>query len=170
MIILKGVYGDFMKLRPSWVKKIFVDDTSIKKTKKGPELFEKYTYEIEGRFGNYKWLNNEFNLEDEGDNTKLQELKIDIEYIPLILTILGLTHFFKSSKKSVISLLSTEQENRTAEIITEESLVYALNESSESVFVYLKKLKKGIIEHHLVFSHGNYGNFYDLNIETDEKA
>ena len=49
-------------------------------------------------------------------------------------------------------------------------MVYALNESSESVFVYLKKLKKGIIEHHLVFSHGNYGNFYDLNIETDEKG
>jgi len=169
MIILKGVYGDFMKLRPSWVKKIFVDDTSIK-NKKGPELFEKYTYEIEGRFGNYKWLNNEFNLEDEGDNTKLQELKIDIEYIPLILTIFRINTFFKSSKKSVISLLSTEQENRTAEIITEESLVYALNESSESVFVYLKKLKKGIIEHHLVFSHGNYGNFYDLNIETDEKG
>ncbi len=169
MIILKGVYGDFMKLRPSWVKKIFVDDTSIK-NEKGPELFEKYTYEIEGRFGNYKWLNNEFNLEDEGDNTKLQELKIDIEYIPLILTIFRINTFFKSSKKSVISLLSTEQENRTAEIITEESLVYALNESSESVFVYLKKLKKGIIEHHLVFSHGNYGNFYDLNIETDEKG
>jgi hypothetical protein len=169
MIILKGVYGDFMKLRPSWVKKIFVDDTSIK-NEKGPELFEKYTYEIEGRFGNYKWLNNEFNLEDEGDNTKLQELKIDIEYIPLILTIFRIKTFFKSSKKSVISLLSTEQENRTAEIITEESLVYALNESSESVFVYLKKLKKGIIEHHLVFSHGNYGNFYDLNIETDEKG
>jgi len=156
-------------LRPSWVKKIFVDDTSIK-NEKGPELFEKYTYEIEGRFGNYKWLNNEFNLEDEGDNTKLQELKIDIEYIPLILTIFRINTFFKSSKKSVISLLSTEQENRTAEIITEESLVYALNESSESVFVYLKKLKKGIIEHHLVFSHGNYGNFYDLNIETDEKG
>lgn len=169
MIILKGVYGDFMKLRPSWVKKIFVDDTSIK-NEKGPELFEKYTYEIEGRFGNYKWLNNEFNLEDEGDNTKLQELKIDIEYIPLILTIFRINTFFKSSKKSVISLLSTEQENRTAEIITEESLVYALNESSESVFVYLKKLKKSIIEHHLVFSHGNYGNFYDLNIETDEKG
>jgi len=169
MIILKGVYGDFMKLRPSWVKKIFVDDTSIK-NEKGPELFEKYTYEIEGRFGNYKWLNNEFNLEDEGDNIKLQELKIDIEYIPLILTIFRINTFFKSSKKSVISLLSTEQENRTAEIITEESLVYALNESSESVFVYLKKLKKGIIEHHLVFSHGNYGNFYDLNIETDEKG
>lgn len=169
MIILKGVYGDFMKLRPSWVKKIFVDDTSIK-NEKGPELFEKYTYEIEGRFGNYKWLNNEFNLEDEGDNTKLQELKIDIEYIPLILTIFRINTFFKSSKKKVNSLLSTEQENRTAEIITEESLVYALNESSESVFVYLKKLKKGIIEHHLVFSHGNYGNFYDLNIETDEKG
>ena len=30
MIILKGVYGDFMKMRPSWVKKIFVDETSIK--------------------------------------------------------------------------------------------------------------------------------------------
>ena len=171
MIILKGIYGDFMKLRPSWIKKIYVDDNSIK-NEKGPELFEKYIYEVDGRFGNYRWFNNEFNLDDEDENedTKLQALKIDIEYIPLILTILRINAFFESDKKSIVSLLSTEQENRTVEIITEEFLVQTLNEYNKVVFVYLKKLEKGIIDHHLVFSTGTYGNFFDLSIHTDEKG
>ena len=91
MIILKGNYGDYMKLRPVSVKKIFLDESMLKNNK-DPDIYEKYIYEVEGRFGNYKWFNNEFNLDEKG-NGKLEKLTFDIEYIPLILTILRINAF-----------------------------------------------------------------------------
>ncbi|KUK15209.1 MAG: Uncharacterized protein XD53_1360, partial [Petrotoga mobilis] len=117
---------------------------------------------------NYKWFNNEFNLEEKG-NGKLDTLTIDIEYIPLILTILRINAFFKSKKKSMISVLSSDHENQTSEIIAEESFIYSLNESNNLSFLFLRKIDKSLIEHHLIFTN-NYGDNFDMYIESDRKS
>jgi hypothetical protein len=167
MIILKGNYGDYMKLRPVSVKKIFLDESMLRNNK-DPDIYEKYIYEVEGRFGNYKWFNNEFNLEGRG-NGKLDKLTFDIEYIPLILTILRINAFFKSKKKSMISVLASDHENQTSEIIAEESFIYSLNESNNLSFLFLRKIGKGLIEHHLIFTN-DYGDHFDMYIESDRKS
>ncbi|RAO98574.1 hypothetical protein PW5551_08810 [Petrotoga sp. 9PW.55.5.1] len=168
MIILKGNYGDYMKLRPISVKKIFLDEAMLRNNK-NPDIYEKYIYEVEGRFGNYKWLNNEFNIGDEYKG-KLSKLNVDIEYIPLVLTILRMNTFFKSKKKSMISILSSDHENRTHEIITEESFFYAINQENNLVFLFLKKMGKGLIEHHIIFTNSSYGDYFDIYIQTDRKS
>ena len=136
----------------------------------GSDLYEKYTYEIDGRFGNFKWLNNEFELEEENKKNKLSKLCIDIEYVPLVLTILRINTFFRTNKKSMVSFFSTDQENNTPEIIYENFFNYAVSESSDGVFLYLKKIENGLIEHHVVFTVQNYGNFFDIVVQTDEKS
>jgi hypothetical protein len=159
LAILKDSRRNYLVVKPWAVKKIFFNDNS---ELDDFDIFEKYTFEVEAKTGSFKWMFNEFSHEKMDD---FENLKVDIEYIPLVLTLFRINKFLNSNYKNMASVLSSDLDNMTNEIITKESLLFANEESSNIVFVYLKK-RKTTIEHHLIFSSMDYNNYFDIKINV----
>jgi len=160
LAILKGLKGDYFELTPIFLSKILFNQSE--KAEKRLDITEKYTYEVNAHTGNYKWFDNEFNLDV---NSNTEKLKMYIEYIPLVLSVIRLKDFFKSENKTILIPLSTEIESSTQDIINFNSLSYTLSESTDSFMIYIKKRRK-YYEHHIIFSTFDYQNYFDIALLT----
>jgi len=160
LAILKGLKGDYFELNPIFLSKILFNQSE--KAEKRLDITEKYTYEVNAHTGNYKWFDNEFNLDV---NSNTEKLKMYIEYIPLVLSVIRLKDFFKSENKTILIPLSTEIESSTQDIINFNSLSYTLSESTDSFMIYIKKRRK-YYEHHIIFSTFDYQNYFDIALLT----
>lgn len=161
LAVYKKKNGDYFEVKPNFIKKILFNQNKSSKS----DILEKYSFEVSLKTGEYVWYDNEFNLEK---NTGFDKLKVSIEYIPFILTIIRMNTFLESDKQNMVSVLSTELDHQTQSIIDMESLIYSLNESTDVTFLYLKKSGR-YIEHHLLFSSYDYQNYFDLYIKFTKK-
>ncbi|BBE30548.1 hypothetical protein OSSY52_06890 [Tepiditoga spiralis] len=161
MAVYKKKNGDYFEIKPNFIKKILFNQNKSSDS----DILEKYSFEVSLKTGDYVWYDNEFNLEK---NTEFDKLKINMEYIPFILTLTRINSFLESDKKNMVSVLSTELDHQTQNIIDMESLIYSLNESTDITFLYLKKDGR-YIEHHLLFSSYDYQNYFDLFVKFTKK-
>lgn len=156
MAFLRGLNSSYLKIKPDTVEQLFFDEYEDNNS---IEIFENYSYSISFKSGNFNWYDNEFNLIP-SDNT--DELKIEIEYLPLILTYLRLNEFFESDNKSMISFLSTDLSRVTSELINKESVAYTFDQSGRNVILFLNKVDNNLYEHHIIVNYDGHDNYFDL--------
>nr|HPG48881.1 hypothetical protein [Petrotogaceae bacterium] len=159
MAFLKGTSGDYISVRPVGIKKIVINDNN-------EDILERYSYEVEVKSGNYIWTNNEFSAIK---SNSIDKLSIDFEYNPLVLTLLRINMFLKSSKKNMSSVLCADIDNQTAQIISKEALLFTFSESSEVVIVNIKKAGR-FYEHNIIFSNNDYQNYFNISLKVDKKG
>jgi hypothetical protein len=159
LAFLKGTSGDYISVRPIGIKKIVINDNN-------EDILERYSYEVDVKSGNYIWTNNEFTTIK---SNSIDKLSIDFEYNPLVLTLLRINMFLKSSKKNMSSVLCADIDNQTAQIISKEALLFTFSESSEVVIVNIKKIGR-FFEHNIIFSNNDYQNYFNISLKVDKKG
>lgn len=164
MAFLRGLNSSYLKIKPDTVEQLFFDEYEDNNS---IEIFENYSYSISFKSGNFNWYDNEFNLIP-SDNT--DELKIEIEYLPLILTYLRLNEFFESDNKSMISFLSTDLSRVTSELINKESVAYTFDQSGRNVILFLNKVDNNLYEHHIIVNYDGHDNYFDLMMIVNSES
>ncbi|WP_129408722.1 hypothetical protein [Marinitoga lauensis] len=153
MALLKGIDGSYFELSPRVIKKFWFADSIDE------DVEEKYIFEIKAKTGDFVWKPNEFSVE------LADSIDVELEYIPTLLTIFRLNKYFNSRMKSIFSFLSTDSLMLTENIISQELMVYTINESVDFSAVYLNKTGR-YYEHHFIFSRYDYQSVFDVNVKT----
>lgn len=161
MALLKGIDGNSIEINPLFLKKIMFSELEEQKDKSNWDTYEKYQYFCDIKSGNFKWFNDEFDLDSKA---VFENLSIYFEYTSIVLTIMRLNKFFNSKNKNMVSVLSTEMNNYTMEIISKNFFYYTLNESPEITFMYIKK-KKNYYEHSFIFSLYDYHDYFEITLK-----
>ncbi|WGS64056.1 hypothetical protein [Marinitoga aeolica] len=153
MALLKGIDGSYFELSPRVIKKFWFADSIDE------DVEEKYIFEIKAKTGDFIWKPNEFSVE------LADSIDVELEYIPTLLTIFRLNKYFNNRMKSIFSFLSTDSLMLTENIISQELMVYTINESVDFSAVYINKAGR-YYEHHFIFSRYDYQSIFDVNIKT----
>ncbi|GAB6188600.1 hypothetical protein JCM30566_03390 [Marinitoga arctica] len=153
MALLKGIDGSYFELSPRVIKKFWFSDSIDE------DIEEKYIFEIKAKTGDFIWKPNEFSVE------LSETIDVELEYIPTLLTVFRLNKYFKDRMKNIFSFLSTDSLMLTESIISQELMVYTLNESIDFSAIYINKSGR-YYEHHFIFSRYDYQSIFDINIKT----
>lgn len=153
MALLKGIDGSYFELSPRVIKKFWFADSIDE------DIEEKYIFEIKAKTGDFIWKSNEFSVE------LADTIDVELEYIPTLLTVFRLNKYFKERMKNIFSFLSTDSLMLTENIISQELMVYTLNESIDFSAIYINKSGR-YYEHHFIFSRYDYQSIFDINVKT----
>ncbi|AEX85750.1 hypothetical protein XO10_06640 [Marinitoga sp. 1135] len=153
MAVLYGIDGSYFELKPGIMKKFWFSDSIDE------DVEERYIFSINAKTGDYYWNPMEFSVEIP------DTIDVEIEYIPMILTMFRLNKFFKNKMKNMISFVSTDSLTLTESVINHELLIYILNESIDFSAIYLNKVGK-YYEHHFIFSRYDYQSIFDISVKA----
>jgi len=165
LAFLKGLNSSYLQAKPDTVEQLFFDEYDDREN--NIEIFENYSYSISFKSGNYTWYDNEFSGVQ---NDNMEDLKIEIEYLPLVLTYMRINEFFESKKESMVSFLSTDLTRDTSELINKENIAYTFDQSGRNVILFLKKTKEDLYEHHIIMNFFGHDNYFDLMTLADKNS
>lgn len=165
MAFLNSIDKKKIQIKPNFLKRIMFNDPNNDINDTDFEIMEKYDFEFDTSLNSYKWFDNEFNLDIEQG---LENIKINFEYTSLILTVTRINKFFKSKKRNMISVLSSDFNSTSTEVISKNMFYYLLGEGSDLTFLYLKRNKE-YFEHHIIFSASDQNNFFDFKLYCKKK-
>jgi hypothetical protein len=164
LAFLKGLNNTILNIKPKSVEQLFFDE--YEDSKNTVEIYENYSYSLDFKSGNYKWLDDEFNLML---NENQNKLSIEIEYLPLILTYMRINEFMESEHNSMVSFLSTELTKSTNELINKESIAYTFDQSGRNVILFIKRIEQDLFEHHIIINYDGHDNYFDMMMILNEQ-